>query len=414
MVASPSADAESTFVTMRPIPTVSLATILIWLLAIPASADVVREDLWVPTEDDLRLYVRAVSDDASPADRGPILLVHGARVGSVASFDVDVPGFSLAADLAAVGHPVYLADVRGYGRSDFPPSMEGERFAAPPAVPTREAVADLKNVLDAIARRHPDEPLTAMGWATGSHWLAATEAAHPGSIDRLIVYNSVYGGEGEWKLTSNFSVEGRPSIFDYPKFGAYRLSDAKSLTGRWTEAKTISEPFIERYVELAMQGDPTAGDRTPPSFRHPSGAIADTLQAVHEGPLRRRCHPRRRSDPALRQRLLVETRRRNDPAGRPDLGRVGDGARDAWRIALRPPRARRCAPAVGWPRSRFRGGRRARCALAGAGPMTAPTAFKDRDPGIVAAGSVQDAALERVDATGRAAGRLGGDSQTEF
>lgn len=270
---------------MRAIAAISLATILIWSLAVPASADVVREDLWVPTEDDLRLYVRAVSDDASPAGKGPIVLVHGARVGSIASFDVDVSGFSLAAELAAAGHPVYLADLRGYGRSDFPPSMEGERFAAPPAVPTRDAVADLKNVLDAVARRHPDEPLTAMGWATGSHWLAATEAAHPGSIDRLVVYNSVYGGKGEWALTPNFSVEGHPSMFDYAKFGAYRLSDAKSLTGRWTEAETISQPFIERYVDLAMEGDPTADGRTPPSIRHPSGPIADTLKAVHEGPL---------------------------------------------------------------------------------------------------------------------------------
>ncbi len=34
-----------------------------------------------------------------------------------------------------------------------------------------------------------------------------------------------------------------------------------------------------------MQGDPTASSRTPASFRHPSGAIADTLRAVHEAPL---------------------------------------------------------------------------------------------------------------------------------
>lgn len=257
-------------------------------LAVPtisARAELIRDEFFVTSENNLRLFVRRVSDNAQQTQRGPFLLIHGARVGSVASFDVDVPGYSLAADLAAAGYPVYLADLRGYGRSDFPETMEGNRFSGPLAVPTRTAIIDIKAILDEIARRHPGQSVSAMGWATGSHWLAATEAANPGSIARLIVYNSVYGGQGEWRLTRLFAREGAPSVFDRAKFGAYRLSDAASLVGRWTKAETISQAFVVRYVALAMEGDPTAGARTPPSFRHPSGPIADTLQAVHKGPL---------------------------------------------------------------------------------------------------------------------------------
>lgn len=273
---------------MRPIETFLFAATMISCLILPAisaRADLIREDFFVKSENDLRLFVRKVSDPAPPSKRGPFLLIHGARVGSIASFDVDVPGYSLAADLAAAGHSVYLADLRGYGRSDFPATMEGDRFSGPLAVPTGAAVTDVKAVFDEIARRHPGQPVSAMGWATGSHWLAATEAANPGSIARLIVYNSVYGGKGAWKLTKIFARDGAPSEFDYAKFGAYRLSDAASLVGRWTKAKSISQSFVDRYVALAMEGDPTARLRTPPSFRHPSGPIADTLQAVHKGRL---------------------------------------------------------------------------------------------------------------------------------
>lgn len=256
------------------------STVIAW----SAQAEMAREEFTVASEPGINLFVRSVSDRAKSGG-APILLVHGARVGSVASFDVDVTGYSLAESLADLGMTVYLADVRGYGRSSFPASMTQDRFSVPPAVPTSEAVKDLNAVIREVRQRHPGEPLTAMGWATGSHWLAATEAAHPGSVDRLIFYNSVYGGKGDWRLTDIFAKPGAPAEFNYEKFGGYRLSDAKSLVGRWTRAESISDRFVERYVAIAMDGDPTASSRTPGSFRHPSGPIADTLKAVHAGPL---------------------------------------------------------------------------------------------------------------------------------
>lgn len=250
-----------------------------------AAADVSRSDFFVASAPGIDLFVRKVLDPDAVADRGPVLLLHGARVGGLGSFDVDVEGMSLAAVLAEAGHVVYIADLRGYGRSSFPDAMEKDRFASPPAVPTTVAVEDVKAILDEISTRHGDSPIAAMGWATGSHWLAATEAAYPGSIDHLVFYNSVYGGKGEWRLTKNFAKEGAPATFDYDKFGAYRLSDAESLVGRWAAAAGLSRDFIDRYLELAMEGDPTRNERTPPSLRHPSGPIADTLTAVNGGPL---------------------------------------------------------------------------------------------------------------------------------
>jgi pimeloyl-ACP methyl ester carboxylesterase len=50
------------------------------------------------------LFVREVKGGAEPGR--PILLIHGARVPGLASFDLDVPRGSLAADLARRGFDV--------------------------------------------------------------------------------------------------------------------------------------------------------------------------------------------------------------------------------------------------------------------------------------------------------------------
>ncbi len=194
------------------------AALIVCGLIVPTHADIKRTDFKITSDPEIKLSIRKVSNDETQAG-GPILLVHGARVGAIASFDVDVPGYSLAEDLANAGHTVYLADIRGYGSSSIPASMTGDRFSGAPAVPTSVAVRDLYAIVGEVRRRHPGKSLAAMGWATGSHWLAAMEATHPNSIDRLVFYNSVYGGQGAWRLTELFAEADKPSQFKFAKFG---------------------------------------------------------------------------------------------------------------------------------------------------------------------------------------------------
>src|SRR4051812_50000623 len=89
----------------------------------PAIPSITREDTMVDSEPGIRIAVRrvAMTGDAGGA---PVLLIHGAGGGGIASFDVAVPGYSLAEDLARAGHPAYLVDVRGWGHSTRPPALD--------------------------------------------------------------------------------------------------------------------------------------------------------------------------------------------------------------------------------------------------------------------------------------------------
>jgi len=250
--------------------------------AAPATAEIIRRDFTVLSTDGLRIFVRELRDTEARADKGPMLMVNGGRAGVLASWDVDAPGASTAEEIAAAGHHVYLMDVRGFGRSDFPKEMEGGRMDAPVAVRSNEAVRDIAAVVNEIKRLHPeDENLAAIGWATGSQWLGHYASLYPEEISHLIYYNGAYGGPaGGWSLQEEFGDPERPEELNYGRHGSYRLATAENLAGRWRD-EGIDQAFLDRYVELSMEGDETTGEREPASFRFPSGPTADTLKMVN-------------------------------------------------------------------------------------------------------------------------------------
>jgi pimeloyl-ACP methyl ester carboxylesterase len=247
-----------------------------------ATAEIRRRDLTVTSADGFTIFVRNLRDTKASSDRGPMLLVNGGRPGVLASWDVNAPRSSAAEELAKAGHHLYLMDVRGFGRSQFPKEMEGERFDAPIAVRSNEALRDIIAVVEEIRRENPgDSRLAAMGWATGSQWLGHYASLYPDRISHLIYYNAAYGGPaGGWRLQEEFGDPERPAELDYRRLGAYQLSTADALAARWRQ-EGIDPAFLDRYVALAMEGDKTANERIPASFRYPSGPFEDTLKMVN-------------------------------------------------------------------------------------------------------------------------------------
>jgi alpha-beta hydrolase superfamily lysophospholipase len=102
------------------------ATVLVHLLLNPARGFASRQDLFANSDPGIRIHVREIRA-AKGQTCDPILLVHGARAPGVASFDLPVPGGSLATDLADRGFFVYVMDVRGYGQSTRPPKCKKRR-----------------------------------------------------------------------------------------------------------------------------------------------------------------------------------------------------------------------------------------------------------------------------------------------
>ncbi|MFC7586397.1 hypothetical protein ACFQYP_23625 [Nonomuraea antimicrobica] len=153
-----------------------------------------------------------------------------------------------------------------------------------PAVRSDEVVRDVAAVVDRIA---PGGQVALLGWATGGHWLGQYAAANPGRVSHLVLYNTLYGpGDGHPTLGRGGDLEDpeHPGRFNAARYGAYRYNTAASLLPSWDagipgEDKTVwRDPAVaDAYVKAALASDSTSGDRTPPSFRAPSGAMEDSF-----------------------------------------------------------------------------------------------------------------------------------------
>ncbi|MDR3436559.1 alpha/beta hydrolase [Telmatospirillum sp.] len=248
-----------------------------------------RSDRFIDLPSGEHLFVREVRWSGMPAGgNSAVLLVHGARVPGLASFDLPVPGGSLAADLAAAGHLVYILDLRGYGASTRPAAMDEPPAVSAPLMRTEDAVADLAAAVDAIAQWSGNSKVSIVGWATGGHWAAACAARYPQKVDRLVLYNTLYGSTSDHKTLGHGSPledPKNPGTFNAAAFGGYKLNTRASLFPAWDDAIPVEDKaswrdqrVADAYADAALASDETSETRQPPSFRAPTGAMADSFE----------------------------------------------------------------------------------------------------------------------------------------
>ncbi|HUN62173.1 MAG TPA: alpha/beta hydrolase [Candidatus Sulfotelmatobacter sp.] len=244
-----------------------------------------REDLFAPSDSGIGVHVREVrANSMNFCDA--ILLVHGARVPGVASFDLPVPGGSLAADLAQRGFCVYIIDIRGYGDSTRPPEMEQPPQNHPPLVRSVEAVRDIDAAVDLIRKRTNTARIALFGWATGGQWAGYYATLHGHKVSHLILLNALYGADAPDPLMghgSDMEDPLHPGILN-PSVRAYRCNTAESLLAGWDRNIPIEDknawrdPAVaEAYVQAAMASDPQTKSHNPPCFRSPNGAMEDSF-----------------------------------------------------------------------------------------------------------------------------------------
>ncbi|SFF82075.1 Lysophospholipase, alpha-beta hydrolase superfamily [Duganella sp. CF458] len=228
----------------------------------------------------------AVTEVGQHRGKRPILLVHGARVSSKASFDLPVAGGSLASDLAARGFDVYTLDVRGYGASTRPAGMEVAPAASAALVRTNDAVEDIDAAVDFVRQRSGGSKVALLGWATGGQWAGHYATLHSPKLSAVVMLNSLYRGTSPHPLIgrgTGMEDKERPSAFNRAACGTYRVADAASTLGPWDrtlgdEKDTARDPAVaQAYVEAALDSDSTSRQREPRSFRSPCGAMEDSF-----------------------------------------------------------------------------------------------------------------------------------------
>jgi pimeloyl-ACP methyl ester carboxylesterase len=245
-----------------------------------------RRDFYVTSDTNIRIFVREVQLSVKEI-KPPVLLLHGARVPGIASFDLLVANGSLAVDLAAAGHKVYIMDARGYGFSTRPEMMSQPPEANPPLVRSAEVVHDIAAVVDAIRQHNKVERVALLGWATGGHWLGYYASLYSKNVSHLIIHNSLYGGTPTHpSLGRGSSLEDpqHPGQFNVAGFGAYRFNSFESFLSIWDKNIPLADksawrdPAIVSALQTAViDSDATAKQRQPATFRAPTGAMEDSF-----------------------------------------------------------------------------------------------------------------------------------------
>jgi|HubBroStandDraft_4_1064222.scaffolds.fasta_scaffold05507_4 pimeloyl-ACP methyl ester carboxylesterase len=260
--------------------------------AAPASTRVSRRDFRVLTSDGLHIHVRELDPtrDSGRRARG-IILLHGARVPGLASFDLAVPGGSFAEDLALrVGRPVYVMDARNYGASDRVAAMAQPPLTHRPQSRAYEVVRDIDAAVREVARLTALPAVSLIGWATGGAWASYYASLWPERVEQLVTLNTLYGASTSHSLLGPASDTADPAHPDRlnPAIGAYALYTGATLLPGWDRSipevdKTQwRDPAVAAaYVAAALASDPQSASHQPPAFRAPMGAIEDSFyQAV--------------------------------------------------------------------------------------------------------------------------------------
>lgn len=253
------------------------------------SAPIKRTDRYIVLADGGQLHVREVRlESEGKIPQPPVLLIHGARVPGLASFDLPVKGGSLAADLALAGFRVYILDLRGYGLSSRPAAMNSPPDQSAPLIRTADAVTDIAHAVQAIQAWSGAPRVNLLGWATGGHWAGAYAAQYPQNVERLVLYNTLYGGATHHPLLGQGSPlddPQNPGHFNAAKFGGWNLSTRDSLFVAWDSSIPVAdktqwrdETVKRAYGDAALASDNTSQRRMPHSFRAPTGAMADSFE----------------------------------------------------------------------------------------------------------------------------------------
>jgi pimeloyl-ACP methyl ester carboxylesterase len=255
-----------------------------------SAQSVLRTDAMAAGKPGIAIFMREVVGRSPAPGIAPVLLVHDFPAAGAASFDLGVPGGSLAAALADTGLRVYLMDARGFGRSSRAPRLAGPPRPGVPLSRGSEWVEDIGAAVDWIRQRTKAPKVALVGWGAGGHAVGEFAARRADVVAAVVFYNTLYGGGPDHPLvgsTSDLEDKSRPGRLNRATVGAYRLYDAAAIMKAWDQAipgankSAWRDPQVaSAYLAAVLAGDPGAPPTRPPAVRVPTGPLADAFDIV--------------------------------------------------------------------------------------------------------------------------------------
>jgi pimeloyl-ACP methyl ester carboxylesterase len=204
-----------------------------------------------------------------------VLFVHGATYPSDSAFDIDLPGGSWMDYAATQGYDTYLVDIRGYGLSTRPASMDAPPDQNPAFATTSDAIKDVGSAVDFICKRRNVNKINLVGWSWGTNIMGGFTAQNNDKVVKLVLYGAL------WTLREPAPISG---------IGAYRTvtkeaARTRGLRGIPDARKEEISPqaWFDKWWDANLATDPVGAKQTPPVLRVPNGVIKDVAEFLGKG-----------------------------------------------------------------------------------------------------------------------------------
>jgi pimeloyl-ACP methyl ester carboxylesterase len=204
-----------------------------------------------------------------------VLFVHGASYPAETTFDIALPGGSWMDYAARRGYDTYMVDIRGYGRSTRPASMDVPPDKNPPFATTVEAVKDVGSAVDFILKRRKVDKINLVGWSWGTTIMGSYTAQNNDKVVKLVLYAPL------WLLKAPPPFSGTGAYRMTPKEGARK----RSLAGIPETRKGEINPqaWFDKWWEANLSTDPVGAKHNPPVVRAPNGVLKDVVDYLGKG-----------------------------------------------------------------------------------------------------------------------------------
>jgi pimeloyl-ACP methyl ester carboxylesterase len=199
-----------------------------------------------------------------------IVMVHGATFSSGSLYDVPLGGMSLMDYLALRGYDVHAVDVRGYGRSSRPETMEADAELNPPLVNTDVGVRDLTTAVEFVLKLRDLARVNIFAMSWGGTVAGAFAARAGGKIEKLALLAP------QWLSDQPIPIDAGGPL------ASYRLVPVLESKARWlstapeyARASLVPDGWFEQWAEVTLAEDPWSRSKTPNRLRATNGPIQD-------------------------------------------------------------------------------------------------------------------------------------------